>query len=648
MNFAVRDGKFDVVVAAGPRVDIWPTPGVRTLSSVCAEMGLTVGQFGPETLTVKGVIPLPGTGGLVLIEDIQRRIHRIQARAIIRVLPDSSLPDPFPGWRSQGVLPLQTAEKLKNESKILWEPLTVILGTGNRALKFGSSLLESGLSQVLCVETHAQWGAKRIAGWEVEQRRFEMLGGKITEAKPIQLTPKGPLLWQLRLQDSLGVRILDVGRVISAGPFRDSSGVREYPPGSLLFELDQTSANTLEEDVEGWLIEEQRGIWLAGKIVKSLINDLGPKRETLDSLYRRARGRLKRYFRHRELPFTPAYQGKWLAITELKKLKNFKGVPQKAHLSRPIASVECFEEIPCNLCQTSCPVTAITIGKVPRAKGSILNEDACTACGQCLVVCPTRSIALIQERENQSFSKITLPWKGAKPWSVGEFATLINRRGESLGSARIVGFAEPKNDKVQLLQIEIPTHLIWEARSVKRGRATGATDDTYLTQIDRSALAQEKVEITLNGEKRMVRDRIPISTALFEIGQGRSNDILLCKDGSCGLCDLSVDSVKKSACQTRIHRGMAIRIDSLDPQNQDDHTLCPCLGITYQDVIERLKQGKLRSPEAVLSVTHVGEGKCHGQLCMGAFKRVLQDQGLEMSQWIDWRFPWTDWVLTHN
>ena len=113
MNFAVRDGKFDVVIVAGPQVETWPSIGVRTLSAFCSEMGLTVGQFGGESLKVKGVIPLPGTGGLVLVEDAQLRIHRIRARAVIRVVPESCFPDPFPGWRSQGLIPIRTAERLR-------------------------------------------------------------------------------------------------------------------------------------------------------------------------------------------------------------------------------------------------------------------------------------------------------------------------------------------------------------------------------------------------------------------------------------------------------------------------------------------------------------------------------------------------------
>jgi ferredoxin len=650
VNFAVRDGKFDVVLAAGPRIKGWPSIGVRAISSICASMGLTVGQFGGESLNVRGVIPNPGTGGLVLIEDIQKRIHRIQARSVIRVSTDSEICDPFKGWHSQGLIPISTADRLLDEcpGSANWaEPMTVILGTGNRALRFGSKLLELGATEVLCVETYAQWQAKRFAGWEVERRRFEIAGGKLIEAKPIQLLPKGPLLWNLRLQDAFGIRVLDVGRVISAGPFRDFIGVKEYPPGSFLFELNQTAAVTRSENVEGWVNEEERGKWLAAKIVKALVSDLGPRRDELDPIYRRSRGRLKKSLRHQEIPFTPSYQGKWISTADAKKIKAFSGVPQQAHKLRPIASIECFEEIPCNICQTVCPTSAILIGKVPRSKTAILNEAACIACGICVSSCPSSAISMFKEEETKSTSPLTLPWKGSKNWTLGEYAVITNRRGESLGSARVTAIlpSEPPSE-THLVQVEVPSHLIWEARGLKH-RPNPATDDSYLDAVSRSSSDVNKVEVTLNGEKRWVRDRIPISLALFELGHNRPEDVLYCADGTCGLCQIPVDGIKKLACQTRIHKGMVVLVDTPPlPVETDD--LCPCMRISKTEIIERMQQGKLQSPEAVLSVTRVGEGKCHGQLCMGAFRRLLADQGLDVSQWIDWRFPWSDWILTHN
>src|SRR6185437_12133557 len=99
VSLIFREGKFDVAVLAGPRVEQWPSVGVKALSLMCGEMGLSVGLFGGEDLLVRGVIPLPGTGGVALIEDVQRRVHRIQARAAIKVSRSVELPDPFPGWR---------------------------------------------------------------------------------------------------------------------------------------------------------------------------------------------------------------------------------------------------------------------------------------------------------------------------------------------------------------------------------------------------------------------------------------------------------------------------------------------------------------------------------------------------------------------
>jgi Fe-S-cluster-containing hydrogenase component 2 len=603
-------------------------------------MGLTVGVFGGESMTVRGVIPLPGTGGVVLVEDTQQRIHRIQARAVVKVSQDSGLPDPFPGWRSQGLIPLSTALRLKHESRITWKPATVILGTGNRALRFGSSLLESGVPEVHCVETLAQWGAKRTAGWEVERRRFEMAGGKISEARPVRLSQKSPLLWEIRLEDTQGVRILETARVVAAGPFADSPGVREYPPGSYLFELEQTAGATRYEDVEGWALEEERGRALAIKIIKALAREVGPVREELDRVQRRSKIRLRRAVRHMEEPFTPAYQGKWIAPGQARLIREFTGVPRELQKSKPIASVECFEEINCNLCEKACPTAAIDFSK---KRAQVLVESACIACGACLPACPSAATLMVHERENLSNSQLTLSWRGQKPWELGEFATLLNRRGESLGSGRVTAILPNEAPGIQLVQLDVPTHLLWEARGLKRPKPTQASGESFVAALAQAEHDDEKVPVTLNGERRLVRDKISVSLALFETGRARPEDVLLCRDGSCGLCTVSVDGIRKLGCQTQIHRGMAIKLE--DTEQPQAAPLCPCQGVTREQVIERMTQGRLQSPEAVLSVTHVGEGRCHGQLCQDPLRRILIEEGLDASQWIDWRFPSVEWVL---
>lgn len=658
MNYSVRDGKFDVVIAAAPGLEFWPTAGARAISSLCAEMGLSVGVFGGDDIHSRGVIPLPGTGGILVAEDVRKRIHRIQARAIVKVGPGFDMPDPFPGWRSPGLIPISTAIRLRQESRMHWNPTVVILGSGNRAFRFGSELLQSGTPEVYCVEAHADWGAKRFVGWEVERRRFEMNGGRLIEARPVNLAGKGPMRWELRLQDQQGIRIIDVARVVSAGPFGPRLEVREHPAGSLLFELIQTAGSTPDEDVEGWNLEQESGKLLGVRIVRALSKELGERREELDRIQRRGRSRLRRQGAHFEEPFTPSYQGKWIASSDIRDIRSFSGVPREAQKARPVASVECFEEISCNFCEMICPTDAIAIGSGERKDPSrkVLLEDQCTACGLCLRACPSGAIVLLEDREERPSSAMTFSYRGAYRWKAGDFAALTNRKGDVLGNGRVIGLLEPEGEAakeaptdVQLVQVNVPAHLVWEVRSVRRQqKASVSEDEAYLTAVERSALDESKVEITLDGEKRLVRDQVPVTVALFEIGRSRAEDVLFCRDSSCRLCQLEVDGTHKLACETITHRGMSIRLNETPLRRQADQSVCPCLGVTNEQIAMRLRQGHLQSPEAVLSVTHVGEGRCHGRLCMSSFLRLLREQQLDVSQWIDWRFPWSEWVLSRT
>jgi hypothetical protein len=86
---------------------------------------------------------------------------------------------------------------------------------------------------------------------------------------------------------------------------------------------------------------------------------------------------------------------------------------------------------------------------------------------------------------------------------------------------------------------------------------------------------------------------------------------------------------------------MAIRL----PGEVSSDALCPCEDVTSEEVIERVEQGKLRSPEAVVAITGATRGRCHGQLCCEALRRALEKNGVAAREWVDWSFPWMDWVL---
>lgn len=650
MGIQVREGKFDVVVVASPGLSRWPGLGMRSLATLCAEMDLSVGVFGGDSLRVKGVLPLPSTGAVALIEDSQGRIHRIEGRSLVRIVEPFGFPDPFLGWTSNALLPLRTAFQLRKQGQTIWTPAVAILGTGNQALMLACELLESGVPEVYCIEKPGS----RISGWEVHRRRFRMLGGEFIFGTPVELSRAARMLWELRVQDEHGLRVLEVSWVVSAGPFSKSDGMREFPPGSLLFEMEQSSSTEVSEDVEGFAFEEYRGSLLGVRICKALIGDWGSKRlkkERLEEYIRRSRRRIKRTVTREDKPFELEFDGKWLSRSSLAQLSDFPGVPMKEAASSVVASIECIEEVECNLCQLSCPDDAIHI---EREKGFFLDASKCTACGKCLTACPARVPVLIETKPEISTSKVVLSYRGRKSFRKNELAILLNRQGASLGSGKVLDFSEITASDAQVgsilehqVTLEVPSHLVWEARGVRKVGESLTHEEEWVMSSERAA--SSKVEVQLKNERRLLRDRQPLSLALFETGLARSEDRLLCRDGSCGLCEVSVDGIKQLACQVEVHRGMTVQIESTTIHSNrvnDAGLICPCSGIYQTDVLERIQHGKWSSPDAIRHACGVGEGRCRGRICQELFRRVLQGNGIQAENWIDWRFPWSEWTLS--
>ncbi|MCM0605215.1 MAG: (2Fe-2S)-binding protein [Xanthomonadaceae bacterium] len=647
----VRDGSFDVVIAPAPRVAHWPSIGVTTLSKECSRVGLKVGILGENGIQVRGLIPQMGTGGVVIAQDQQHRIHRLQTRALVRVSLPQEISDPFPGSRSQGLLPVSTAMRVLKSKSIRLDQTLVILGTGNRALRLGSQYLEMGAKEVVCIESNESlWGKKKIAGWEVEQRRFMSTGGKIIFGTPLSLTEKGGLLWDLRVQDTIGVRILTVSRVISAGPFSHELPFREYPAGSMLFEFTQHSGEVRENDIEGWDLELNSSRFVATRMIKSLITDLGHDRDRIDSIFKKSKQKLRSRDSHLDDPFVVEYEGKWIKKETKTQIQKYAGVPKRLHQQGLMASVECFEDISCQICHERCPESAIQIVKHGVRLERVLIEDKCTACGICVKACPSRAITLINEPTDKTEARLVVPvaTHHAKRLKTGEFVTLVNRQGDRLSQGRMMTELKTEVDTefpgVHLIEIQTPSHLVNETRQFKLVPSLGDELEVTHTPLDQT------IEVSLDGNKRRVRAGISVTQALFELGVARELDVLSCPDGSCRLCQINVDGIKRLACQTEVHSHMHIQlkkgIQAIESTKEDE--VCACLGITRGEVESRIEKGKLSSPEQIRASTHVGEGRCLGQSCIPLFNRILQEKGVDGSRWVDWRFPWSEWVVSRG
>jgi len=626
----MRDGQIDVAILAGPRLKQWPTQGVRVLSRHCSDSGLKVGWYGGAGMKVRGVLPLESSGALVMVEDVQKRLHRIQAKSVIKVSPELEFPLPFEGWYSPGLIPESTARKLLTQGSLNWQSVVVILGTGNRALRLGAELLEAHLStRVVCVESVYS----EVQGWEVDRRRFEMRGGKIIFGKPVLLSQKSPFLWSLKVQDDHGIRVIDVARVISVGPFTEDQGYREYPPGSLMVEWENTEANQVPEDVEKVLLDESRAVVLASLIIKGLAEPPPEFKAHFDRVLWASKQKLKEMETLSQRRFAWSYDGKWLSPESKKALHEFEGVPKALKKEGMLASIECVESIGCKVCEKVCPAQAI---RIDREKKTFLIEDQCTGCGFCLQVCPSQVPMMIEGEGTESYTTLVFPYSEKPGPKKGDRVGLLSRKGEILVQGRVLD--QFLDGAIPLFKVEVPSHLIWEVRGMlplQGIEETSNSDDFYQ---ERGA----RVEVQIHGESRRVREGQMASVALFEIGMARPNDILMCEDGSCGLCQIQADGVKKFACETTIHQGMDIRFTRDHPSSSE---LCPCVGITTAQLKEKIESVKPDTLEALSQVIEVGQGKCHGLLCKRSWVSLSRTAGIQSERFNDWSFPWGDWLF---
>ena len=165
------------------------------------------------------------------------------------------------------------------------------------------------------------------------------------------------------------------------------------------------------------------------------------------------------------------------------------------------------------------------------------------------------------------------------------------------------------------------------------------------TAEDAKVLYEEggtRVEIQIQGDVRRVREGQLVSSALFEIGMSRPNDVLICEDGSCGLCQIEVDGVRQFACETTVHQGMTIRFTRAHEQSSE---LCPCSGVTTEAFKATCEATNPDSLEALSQLSEVGKGKCHGLICKRSWTRIASDCGVKTDRYADWSFPWVDWVF---
>jgi len=140
--------------------------------------------------------------------------------------------------------------------------------------------------------------------------------------------------------------------------------------------------------------------------------------------------------------------------------------PNERYLNSFKAITECYEEIPCNPCETSCPFDAIEVGidinTPPR-----VDFDLCTGCGICVYSCPGLAIINVMLEDDDAIFRI--PYEFLPVPEVGMKVKGVNRFGEDICDGEILKVKEGKlQDKTIVLTLKIPKEYLYDFVTIRR------------------------------------------------------------------------------------------------------------------------------------------------------------------------------------
>lgn len=140
--------------------------------------------------------------------------------------------------------------------------------------------------------------------------------------------------------------------------------------------------------------------------------------------------------------------------------------PNKELLIKPKAITECYEEIPCNPCSTSCPFEAITIGEDINTP-PVVDFEKCTGCGICVYSCPGLAIMTVQVINDKVRFKI--PYEFRPLPKVNDIYEGVNRNGEVITPVTIEKVTlTDKQDRTVLLQVLVPIEYLYDFVTIRR------------------------------------------------------------------------------------------------------------------------------------------------------------------------------------
>jgi Fe-S-cluster-containing hydrogenase component 2 len=155
--------------------------------------------------------------------------------------------------------------------------------------------------------------------------------------------------------------------------------------------------------------------------------------------------------------------------------------------------IECFQEIPCNPCETVCNRKAIKVGS-PITNLPVYIAEECNGCGVCIAACPGQAIFMIDKTFAEDRELVGFPYEYCPLPEVGQTVPAVNRAGEVVCEGRIEKVLTSKAlDKTNVIHLSVPIGMADIVRSI-RYRKPAEYEHTANVKAIEAASDNDKVE----------------------------------------------------------------------------------------------------------------------------------------------------------
>ncbi len=139
--------------------------------------------------------------------------------------------------------------------------------------------------------------------------------------------------------------------------------------------------------------------------------------------------------------------------------------PSTRELTSLKAIIECYEEIPCNPCESHCPFDAISVGENINTRPQLV-VDRCVGCGICVAICP--GVAIMLAKVNEDKATFTIPYEFNPKPNVQDVWHAINREGRIIGDAVVTRVIDtPKQNHTALISVVVDQSLLHDFITIR-------------------------------------------------------------------------------------------------------------------------------------------------------------------------------------